>query len=337
MLLHTIREMDAAVSSLLAQVSTRARLAPSPSPWRLALEVEREREALQALVSARLSDGSRGDLPELLGALESAAWRSQARRLARRGALPLARALLPENLPEVTAAAQGAAILEKHFLRPVSGGLPFPFEPHEMDAVAKALPATERAVQALWKRLEELEPSGRLERYLNRLARKSARRPGSGGPAVLLHADFWVRASRARLLQAVRELLPGFELRPPELLPVACWLGRNPLLRERPLVASAQLSENRAALIEFVAAWADVQRAPGRPDRWWQLEARGRRLDRVGSRGSRDAGREPLRRFVRLRVSGPATLPPEASVVGWVRAAWAVSSTEPAAFIRKPV
>ena len=215
-----------------------------------------------------------------------------------------------------------------------------PWSGTEVEVLDQVLPRTEEALESLWLRISGLEPSGRLERFLRRMARSPRRERRSraeprrtSGAFALVNGTFWCETARARLRQTLSQALPHLVLAPGEQLPVLRWLAQGghsaPGMGGPPLLSTLTLSESRAALVEFTAIWTALERSPHRPEPWWRLESLADRLDRLGGHEGRravESGREPLRRFVHLRAHGRPTLPREASLVGWVRSAWALAT-----------
>ncbi len=221
--------------------------------------------------------------------------------------------LLPRNLPELRAAHAAAEVLERVFTRPVVPGA-LPFDAAEADEVRRALPLAEKALEALWSRLDRFDATLQVRAFLEKRVRSAPVHPPRSGPELLLHAAFWHDLARSRLTVLLEERLSPVvphEAEWPELLG---WLVAREASTEARLGASEVLGEGRAGLLEVAGELAALSHA--RPVGPWNEEAAWVRLWKAAQRARTETGPdmerlcESLRLFIRLRGQGqtPARL-----------------------------
>ncbi|HYO51373.1 hypothetical protein [Archangium sp.] len=282
------------------------------APMELLAEVERLREALARVVERRLIAKRK---PALLGEalLKLEEEVLDAGPLLGRRLWAQAVEMLPRNLPELRAACVAAEVFERVFKRPVAEGM-LSFDAAEADEVRRALPVADKALEALWARLERFDGTGRVRAFLEKRGRRAPVHPPRSGPELLLHAAFWHDLARARLKALLESRLSPVVPREEEWPELLGWLVAREGSAEARLSASEVLSEGRAGLLEVAAELAALSRA--RPVGPWNEEAAWVRLWTAAQRARSETGpdlerlRESLRLFIRLRGQGqtPARL-----------------------------
>ncbi|WP_338872106.1 hypothetical protein [Myxococcus stipitatus] len=315
-LLREVAQAQPEVDATLASLKRRAAVEGWPrdaSPVKLMSEVERLREAVERLVLKRLPEADAPvPLAQALLRLEEVVL--EAGPLLGRRTWARAIELLPRNLPELRAACAAAEVFERVFKRPVSGGA-LPFDETEAGELRRAFPLAASALEALWRRLEHFDTSGRVKDFLVRRASRAPLQVPRSGPELMLHAAFWhgVALARARgLLDERLSPLVPFEGEVPELLP---WFAARGGREEGPgLLAGEAFSDGRAGLLELAAELARLSRE--RPSGAWNEEAAWTRLWTAARRARDEEGadverlRDALRLFILLRGQGqtPARL-----------------------------
>jgi hypothetical protein len=314
-LLREVALAQPRVDATLEAVARRAEAEGWPrdsAPMELLAEVARLREAVARGVERRLLAKVK---PALLGEallrLEEEVLDTGP--LLRRRLWARAVEMLPRDLPELRAASGAAEVFERVFKRSVPAGA-LPFDAAEADAVRRALPLADKALEALWARLDGFDATGWVRAFLEKRVRRAPEGPPRSGPELLLHAAFWhdlVRSRLAALLEARLSPVVPREDEWPELLG---WLVAREASAEARLAASEVLSEGRAGLLEAAAELAALSRA--RPVEPWNDEAAWGRLWTAAQRARSETGPdlerlcESLHLFIRLRARGqtPARL-----------------------------
>ncbi len=214
-------------------------------------EVNEQRVTLERLTRKRLGRAAAPlDLAQQLEALE------QQVLTAPRLVLPgqrwaSAKNLLPWPSAELTPVAAFAERLEGVFARPLVGGEKLSFSPQEFEAVVAGWAAGSRGLDAVWARLERLDVSGVLVRYLRSRARRTPTRGRNSGPEVLLHAEFWRNLALSRIETALESRVGPVVCLETERFAVLRWLSS--LDRGTPSPLSVGSAE-RGALIELAHA-----------------------------------------------------------------------------------
>ncbi|MDQ3262172.1 MAG: hypothetical protein M3Y59_00715 [Myxococcota bacterium] len=231
-----------------------------------------------------------------------------------------AQELLPWSLPELLRASERGELLERLMKRPLEPSGPLPFSREEIDLLSSVVPEAETALEEVWSRVDQLEPTGALHRFLARRARGALKRPPRSGPEALHRAAFWVDYAQAVVRAWVEPKVAPVLVSGSELWPLLRWfksLESNPEAR---LEAKAPLTDARAGLLEL-AHELQLFNPPVLPNRLGRMEGRNRirpeiapaRWERLRRRALRA---EPLRdtpeaagvrhlltRFIRLRAS----------------------------------
>lgn len=314
-------------------------------------EVAELRESLAELAARRLRrEGAGQPLAELLVELE--ALLAGPRRILPGQKWATALEVLPASLPEMRRASAQGDLLEHLFKRPMDARGPLPLSPAEVDSLRQVLPETDAALQALWRRAHQCDPSGGLLRFLQRRSRRAPIRPPANGAEELLRVAFWYDLARARLRELAQVRLSPVELSDTELLEVVSWLARRQEDANARLAPSEAVPAHRAALLELAhELWSGRQQeepafrrglgggVASRPPplRWERLLDRARRVDAGEPSPDVDRVRDVLRLFVRIRErAGSAEargerVPEPRTLEGLVLRAQAVSALGPLA------
>lgn len=233
--------------------------------------------------------------------------------------------ILPSSLVELRRAAELGERLERVFNRPMEPGAALPFDPDEVELLRTALPEMEAALQALWRRVHQCDPTGGLLRFLQRRARRAPLRPPKSGPEELLRAAFWYDLARARLKQLVDDRLSPVQISDAELFDVLAWLVRRERDPAARLSASQGVPDARAGLMELSnELWHGRQMdtggrrrrgvqtsAPRWPSGYWdRLIERARRADGAPRPADHERLLDSLRLFVRIRERMDRDAPP---------------------------
>ncbi len=161
-----------------------------------------------------------------------------------------AQALLPWPSSELTVVAHFGERLESVFGKPltVKAG-PLLVSSEELDAVQTAWKRGVEAIDAVWQRLEAVDLTGALGRYLRSRARRAPNPSRNTGPDVLLHAEYWRAMTSTRIDAAMPYRIGPVVLKEGERFATLRWL----LLRERDDVTAVLEVQpaSRAALIEL--------------------------------------------------------------------------------------
>lgn len=306
-LLREVALAQAEVDATLAAVERRATAEGWPrdlAPVKLLEEVRHLREEVARAVERRLAPGAPAD------SLGAAMLRLEEQVLAATGPLLGRRAwaraveLLPRNLPELRAACAAAEVFERLFKRPIPEGA-LPFNAAEADALCRALPLAEAALQALWERLERFDAEGRVRTFLQRRVRRAPVRAPRSGPELMLHAAFWQDVARERLGEVLEARLSPVAAREAEVPELLVWLAAGEQSAEARLEARGGMSEGRAGLFELAAELTRLSQA--RPTGVWNEELAWARLGAAAVRAKDETGpdvdrvREALQLFIRLR------------------------------------
>ncbi|MFY0562912.1 hypothetical protein ACN28E_03625 [Archangium lansingense] len=316
--LELLREVALAqpqVDTTLEAVARRAAVEGWPrrsAPMVLLAEVARLRGAVAAAVERRLIAKQK---PALLGEalLKLEEEVLDAGPLLGRRLWIQAVEILPRNLQELRAACAAGEVFERVFKRPAAEGA-LPFDAVEADEVRRALLVADKALEALWSRLERFDGTGRVSAFLEKRMKRAPVRPPRSGPELLLHAAFWHDLARARLRALLESRLSPVMPREEEWPELLGWLVVREGSARVGLPTSEVLSEGRAGLLEVAAELAALSRA--RPVGPWNEEAAWVRLWTAAQRAKSETGadaerlRESLRLFIRLRGQGqtPARL-----------------------------
>lgn len=239
---------QARVDEVLALAEHRAQ----PEAWpegavlRTVREVRELRTKLGALTARRLQRASSGALDADLRELELRA--SSSPRLvlpSRRWAT--ACAVLPPTLDELAQARALTDLLEPAF------GPQGELTLERWLLIEAAWPRAATALDRAWRRVERIDLTGGLARWLRSRARRQPHVPPEQrdqGPAVLIAAEYWRTVTGTRIEQRVTAAVSPVRCRPEEHWPVFGWLVRRttqPALE----LAHAALPTARGALLEL--------------------------------------------------------------------------------------
>lgn len=242
--------------------------------------------------------------------------------------------VLPRSLPELERAGAMGERLAELFSRPVSpaGGLPFS-EP-EVTELRTLLPEAEAALQVLWRRVHQCDPSGGLLRFLQKRARRAPTRAPRNGPELLLAAAFWTSLGWTRLRSLVIERFSPVQVGEEELFDLLAWSGaleRDSNLR---MAGSDRIDEARAALLELSYR---LGRKPRESDRrgswpvgyWDRLQVLAAAADRGSGGEDSERVKETVRLFVQIREQTPQPYGREESLTSVVKRARAAVESKP--------
>ena len=222
------------------------------------------REELRGLLERRLAGGWGEGTPlaELLERIEKLVAGSRHVAFARRWAAALE--VLPRSLPELLKATERCDALERLLKRPLEFDGPMPFSPEEMEALLRALPEAEAALEPVWRRVVAFDPSGGIERELRERARRAPTHEPRNGAEALLRAAFWADYARSTLRQLVAPRVAPLALDDGELLDVARWLAAREKDASARLEATSALDDARAGLVELACELNRAARAGSR-------------------------------------------------------------------------
>jgi len=293
------------------------------------------REALVTQATRRLKlEGTRLSLEELLTRLE--ALQAGPRVILPGQRWTAAQELLPPSLPALLQVKEQADVLERLFQRPMNPSDSFPLREAEVETLGTVLRNMEEALQGLWRRIHQADPSGGLMRFLQRRARRAPLRTPLTGPEQLLRAAFWQDVALFRLRELCEVRLSPLKVTEAELLPAVTWLSRREVEEGTRLTPGPVLPPERVALLEMArelwsgpAGGAPGFRA-GRPNApaprspplaWERLLERAHEVDATVPREQAVPLRDVLRLYVRIRSGGKEGTPAPRSLVEWVRRA----------------
>lgn len=319
-LLRQTAQVQDEVDQLLDRALRRAAAEswPADEPVTRCLhEVVRLRAELTALAARRLRREQAGEpLAELLRSLEAGL--AGPRKVPPGQKWLTALEVIPRSLPELRRAGELGDLLERLFSRPMEPDQMLPLEPDEVEVLRRVLPEMDAAMQALWRRLHQCDPSGGLLRLLQRRARRAPLHLSRSGPEELLRAAFWHDLARARLRRLVEVRLSPAQVTGAELLDVVAWLVRHERDPAARLPASSELADSRAGLLELAyelwqgrrqeflsvrpgtqALELSLRRPPGL---WERILERARRADGPPQPPDADRIREALLLRVRLEL-----------------------------------
>lgn len=318
-LLHQVALAQPVVDRVLDPALRRARAEgwPAGEPLTALLhELEALRHRLRADVARRLGRGEDTPLPELLVELEALVAAEVKVEPGHRWAA--AEALLPWSLPELIRASERGELLERLLKRPLDLHARLPFTLEEAELIAAAVPEAEAALEAVWRRVDGVDPTGALRRLLAQRGRRAPMHAPRNGAEALLRTLFWLDYAKATVRQLVAPRVAPVPVSEAELWPVFRWLVA---LQEDALVrlpAGPALAEARAGLLEL--AWELnrlerlTERAPlgrfravarpgpeGSTARWESILARARRAETLGETPDAAGLKQALTRFIRMR------------------------------------
>lgn len=318
-LLHQVALAQPVVDAVLDRALRRAEAEawPAGDPVTVLLrEVERLRGELREGVTRRLGRSEGASLSELLLELEAAVASKVKVVPGHRWAA--AEELLPWSLPELIRASERGDLLERLLKRPIDHRGPIPFSAEEAALIARVVPEAEAALEAVWKRVDQVDPTGALHRLLAKRGRRAPLRPPRTGPEALMRALFWLDYARSVARQLVEPKVSPVPVAEAELFSLLCWqvaLQQDARVR---LEAGAELSDARAGLFELAHELNRMGRLTERlplgqfravarssegasPERWDSILSRARRAE--AARDSEDAAavRQVLTRFIRMR------------------------------------
>jgi len=327
-LVHQVVLAQTVVDGVLERTLRRAEAEAWPAgdtTTRLLREVESLRRQLCEQLQRRLGDKPGPGvplLPEQLLELENvlaSQYRPQASR-------PWASALsvLPWSLPELIRASERGELLERLMKRPLDLEQARPFSAEEVALLSRTVPEAENALQAVWNRVDKLEPTGDLRRFLVQRSRRAPLRPPRSGPEALLRAAFWLDYTRAAIRRWVEARVVPVAVADCELWPLLRWLHALQLEPASRLPSSETLSEGRAGLFELAHELARSSRRvvpaalpPAEmknrlseeltDSRWDRLVDRARRAEPVRDTSDASAVRHVLTRFIRMRAADRAS------------------------------
>lgn len=322
-LLHQVALAQPVVDALLDRTLRRAEAEgwPADDPFTVTLrEVAEQRATLRSLAAKRLGRDPSAPLPELLLELEATVAASLKIEPGQRWAA--AHELLPWSLPELIRASERGDLLERLLKRPLDRHGPIPFTSEEAAQLAAAIPQTEDALAAVWRRVDQVDPTFSLHRFLQKRSRRAPLHPPRSGPEALMRALFWLDYARSVARQLVEPRVAPVPVRDAELWPLLQWLVALQSDALTRLEAGSELSDARAGLFELAHELnrmgrlterlplgrfrATARRGVDSGGRWDSILARARRAEQL--RESEDAAgvRQVLTRFIRMRTPGPS-------------------------------
>lgn len=309
-LLREVTAHQQEVERALAAARRRAEAEgwPRRSPVvRLLGELDSHASRLRRATARRLGVAANEvPLPLLLERLEAAALDNPRRVLpGRRWSTALE--VLPASLPELGKTGEFGDFLEALFKRPFEASGTIPVTAAEAQELFRRWPEGEESLARVWGRLEGIDRTGSLVRYLQKRARRAPLRAPRSGPERLLHAEFWHGVARSRLREIAEARLSPVKPTDAELLPLVAWLCAR---EEAPqaLLASPALPGPRAALMELAhELWRGTKgELSGRQRAFDRLAECARRADRAESDADAERVRDTLRMFIRIRLLTPA-------------------------------
>jgi len=334
-LLHQMAFAQPLVDSVLDGALHRAEAEGWPRgseavKWLLALE--RARSELARAASRRLRRAEGEGLSELLVELEAAL--AAPRKIQPGHLWAAAMEILPRSLPELIRAGALCDLLERAFKRPMDFQGPLPFSAAEAGELASALLRAGEALEAVWRLVEQCDPTLGLVRFLQKRARRAPLREPRNGPEALLRAAFWHDYARARLRQLVEPKVAPVAVAEGELVALLRWLAaaeRDPSAR---LETSDALGDARAGLFELAYELNREARlsSSSSPAAWERIADRARRAG--PSPEEESAGvREELARFIRTREDARVRTTPAGSfsLESLVRRAQVLAAASPVA------
>lgn len=316
-LVHQVALAQPVVDELLDRTLRRADAEgwPKEDPLTVLLrEVERLRGALRAQVARRLDREPSASLSELLLDLEATVASSLKIEPGQRWAA--AQELLPWSLPELIRASERGDLLERLLKRPLDRHGPIPFTAEEAALLARAVPETEAALKAVWRRVDQVDHTGALHRFLARRGRRAPLRPPRSGPEALMRTLFWLDYARSVARQLVEPRVSPVPVLEAELWPLLQWLvalQQDALTR---LQAGPALSDAKAGLFELaqelnrmsrlterlpLGRFPAVARQGADSARWDSILARARRAESLRETEDAAGVRYLLSRFIRMR------------------------------------
>ena len=305
------------VEDALAVISRRSKAESWPHEadvMRTATEVERLANRVASLALRRLGMQCRpADLAQRLEQLELVVL-AEPRLVLPGQRWKTAQQVLPVSHPDVRRASHFAQHLELLFKRPLQPSQKMPFTPAELEALAGHWPEGQRALAAVWSRVEKIDAAGTLTGFLRRRATNPPRRPATNGAEQVLAAEFWSNFALARLRELTTTAVAPVACEDSEMFPVLLWLARREASSDARLPACAALPEARAGLMELAVELSSVPPRPRAADpagaAWWRrLSDRARRAEQAASAPDYQKLQDNLRLFLRV-LQRPNKTPP---------------------------
>ncbi len=306
-----------AVEEALAVVVRRAKAESWPETSvvvRTAAEVNRLSNRVASLALKRLGEQCRPeDLSQRLEHLELAVL-AEPRLVLPGQRWKTAQQVLPPSHPDVLRAGRFAAILESLFKRPVQPTQKRPFSLEELDALAAAWPEGQRALAAVWTRVEKVDSAGTLTALLRRRANNTPMHAPKNGAELVLAAEFWNNFAIGRLAELTQKTVAPVECAEAERFEVLRWLIRRETQLDARLPASDTLLDPRAGLMELAVELSSVPPRPrggdAQGDAWWKrLEQRAQRAEQAVGAPDYQKLQDNLRLFLRV-LQPPNKTPP---------------------------
>jgi len=308
---------QAAVEEALAVVARRAKAESWPQSsqvMRGAAEVEQLANRVAALALKRLGVKSRPeDLAQRLEHLELLVL-AEPRLVLPGQRWKTAQQVLPPTHPDVQRAGRFAAVLEPLFKRPMQPSARMPFTLEELDGLAAAWPDGQRALAAVWTRVEKIDSAGTLTAFLRRRAINTPRHAPKNGAEQVLAAEFWSHFALGRLAELTQSPIAPVECAEPERFEVLRWLIARQTDVDARLPSSSTLADSRAGLMELAVELSSLPPRPriGDPqgEAWWKrLTERAERAEQAVGAPDYQKLQDNLRLFLRV-LQPPNKTPP---------------------------
>lgn len=317
LLLRETAADQGAVEEALTVVARRAKAESWPAQSavvRTAAEVERLSNRVASLALKRLGVQCRPeDLSQRLEHLELEVL-AEPRLVLPGQRWKTAQQVLPLSLPDVQRAGRFALVLEALFKRPLQPSQRMPFTLEELDTLSAAWPEGQRALAAVWTRVEKIDSAGTLTAFLRRRANNTPMHAPKNGAELVLAAEFWSNFALGRLAELSQTAVAPVACADAELFEVLRWLIQRESNLDVRLAASPTLTDSRAGLMELAV---ELSSLPPRPrgkdpqsDAWWKrLAMRAQRAEQAVGEPDYQKLQDNLRLFLRV-LQPPNKTPP---------------------------
>lgn len=287
------------VEEALAAVARRAKAegwAPDSPVMATAAEVERLSNRVASLALKRLGVKCRPeDLSQRLEHLELLVL-GEPRLVLPGQRWKTALDALPPTHPDVRRAGHFADVLERLFKRPMQPSARIPFTLAEVDALIEVWSPGQRALAAVWTRLENIDAAGTLSAFLRRRATSTPLQPARNGAEQVLAAEFWSRFAVGRLREMTLATVAPVSCGDAELLEVLRWLVQRQTDADARLPATPVISDARAGLMELAVELATRPKDKG----WKRLADRAQRAQPAAGEADYQKLQDNLRLFLRM-------------------------------------
>ncbi len=248
-----------------------------------------------------------------------------------------AQQVLPLSHPDIQSAGRFTAVLEALFKRPMQTSQRIAFSVDELDALCAAWPEGQRALAAIWTRVERIDSAGTLTAFLRRRAGTAPMREPRNGAEVVLAADFWSTFALGRLVELTQAMVAPVECVQSELFEVLRWLVCRQTDIDARLPTSLLLSDSRAGLMELAVELSSLPARPREADpqgaAWWKrLAERARRGEQAVGEADYQKLQDNLRLFLRV-LQPPNKTPPVHRAIAAAPHATLVQGSSPTTLI----